>query len=119
LGGRPRDQRARLASPIRYRRKTEGQWHSGETVDISGSGLLFLSEAPLELGTEVEVILRVKPEAAGNDQLLELVCQGRVVRRVLANWPEVRPATAIKVFHCQMVPKLGEWRDRRRAGGRG
>jgi hypothetical protein len=117
LGGRPRAQRARLASPIRYRRKTEGQWHSGETVDISGSGLLFLSEAPLELGTELEVLLRVKPEAAEN-HLLELVCQGRVVRRVLANWPEVRPATAIRIFHCQVVPKLGERPSQQETGGR-
>jgi hypothetical protein len=118
VGGRPRDQRARLASPIRYRRKTEGQWHSGETVDISGSGLLFLAQAPLELGTEVEVILRVKPEGAENHLLLQLVLQGKVVRRVLANWPEVRPATALRVFHCQVVPQLGEW-HRREAGGRG
>jgi len=104
LGG-ARAQRVRFRSPIRYRWIAESEWHFGDTVDISGSGLLFLCETPLEVGTEVEVILPAKAQQAGNVLLLNLTYRGRVVRRVLANWPDVRPAVAIRISHCQIAPR--------------
>lgn len=92
-----RDRRVPLESPLRYRRIGESAWHFGKTVDTSGSGLLFICETPLKLGTEVEVILPVVAQQAGSTALLDLVYRGHVVRSVLPTEPDGRPAVAIKV----------------------
>lgn len=106
LAASPRNQRVSLRWPIRYRPAGEPQWLFGETINISGTGLLFLCEAPLELHTqvEVEVVLRAKARPAGSELRLRLIYRGRVIRRVLANWPDLRPTAAIRISHCEIVP---------------
>lgn len=97
-----RDQRVRFESPVRYRRIADPEWHFGSTIDVSGSGLLFLCDTPLEVGTEVEVFLPAMAQQVGSIFLLNLVYAGRVVRRVSAQWPDGRPAIAVEVSHCHI-----------------
>jgi hypothetical protein len=44
-----------LALPMRYRRAGHSQWHRAKTVNVSSSGLLFLTAERFAPGTRLEV----------------------------------------------------------------
>ena len=87
---------------IRYR-AAGGQWHAGESLEIRDSELTLLCDTPLELQADVDLLLPAKVHVKGRELPLSLLCKGRVVRRVLANWPELRCALVIGISSCQIV----------------
>jgi hypothetical protein len=94
---------------IRYR-STGGCWYAGETVEIRESELTLLCDQPLEVGVEVELLLPSKVQGKGREWPLRLQCAGRVVRRVLANWPELRCLLVVSLSHgrIQFQPGGGD-----------
>ena len=103
MPGGARDRRVQFEAPLRYRRVGDSEWHFGNTIDASGSGLLFFCDNPLEVGAEVEVILPAMAQQAGSISQLDLAYVGRVVRRVLPAGSEGRPAVAISVSRCHIA----------------
>lgn len=101
-------QSAPFGAPVRYRMLGEMRWRTGETVEINGLELMFLSDAPLELHAAVEVVLPAKVQGMGRGMQLKLLCLGRVVRRLLANWPDLRPALVVEISSCEIVPEAGD-----------
>jgi hypothetical protein len=101
-------QGAPFGSPMRYRMLGEIRWRAGETVEIAGLELMFLSDTPLELHAAVEVVLPATVQGMGRELPLKLLCLGRVVRRFLANWPDLRSALVVGISSCQIVPEAGD-----------
>ncbi len=99
-----RNLRVPLSCRILYRRITEPGWYAGEAIDISSTGLQFYGETPLEVGLEVELLLNASIRDKVGELPLTVTYQGRVVRRVLSNWPGVRTATAVRIVQCRVVP---------------
>jgi hypothetical protein len=83
----------------------EVRWHTAEIVEIDGLELKFLSDAPLELQAAVEVLVPAKVQGMGRRMPIKLLCLGRVVRRFLVNWPDLRPAAVIGISNCEILPE--------------
>jgi signal transduction histidine kinase len=78
----PRRARARRFSmrvPLRYRGIGTWEWSTGETENISCSGVLFRCQEHLEDRARVEVVLEMPAELSGGAGL-DLLCAGYVVR---------------------------------------
>ena len=93
---------------IRYRPVGEAKWRTGEAVEIDRSELTFLSETALELGAEIEILLPVKVHVLRGESPLTLLCAGRVVRRALANWPELRSTLMVSLATCEVASEAVE-----------
>ncbi len=85
-----------FGAAMRYRAVGEERWREGEAVQIEHWELVFLCNEPFAVNVDVEILLFTKPEVT-DDSPLPVVCTGRVVRRVLANWPEVRAALVVSI----------------------
>jgi len=75
-----------LRLPMRYRCEGEADWRSGETINISQSGLLFSSNEMLEIDARIEITF----QTSGSPLLQSSTRHVQVVRRMLSNWPETR-----------------------------
>ena len=89
-----RAERHALQIPLRYRVRGEQEWSAGQTVNLSETGVLFASDSLLEINTRLEITF----QTSGAPLLNSSTRMAQVVRRVLANWPETRPAFAAR-FH--------------------
>jgi PilZ domain len=78
--------RRELRLPLRYRREGHEEWHPGETINISESGLLFSSNELLEVDARLEITF----QTIGVPMLQSSTRIALIVRRVLSNWPETR-----------------------------
>ena len=72
-----RARRFPLTLPIRCRRTGEEGWLEGVTINISSSGVLFLTSKPLDVDTKVEMTIVLGESRARGG---ELRCDGRIVR---------------------------------------
>ena len=102
-----RAQRFQLQLPLKYRRIDEQQWHSGETRNISRSGLLFQAEDFLQPNVVLEINLVLPSEIAGLSPT-EVLCRGEVVRTEKIDGDELPPALAAKIlqYRFQHGPDL-------------
>ena len=84
--------RHELNIPMRYRLEGQEDWSSGQAINMSESGLLFISDHLLEIHDRVQVTFQNKdvPEMKSSTRV------GRVVRRILSNWPETRVKFGIR-----------------------
>jgi hypothetical protein len=87
-----RAERHELRIPLRFRPEGREDWLPGETINMSESGVLFLSEAMIELDTRLEITF----QTAGDPLLHSSTRRAMVVRRTLANWPDTRLAFAVR-----------------------
>ena len=78
--------RRELRLPLRYRREGQDEWHPGETINVSESGLLFSSNELLEVDAKLEITF----QTTGVPLLHSSTRVALIVRRVLSNWPETR-----------------------------
>lgn len=87
-----RAQRRALQIPLRYRIEGQEEWSKGETLNLSETGILFSSESLLEIDTRLEITF----QTTGVPLLSSSTRLARVVRRILNNWPETRPAVGAR-----------------------
>jgi hypothetical protein len=59
---------------------TPTEEYYAKTVDISAGGILFHTEAVLEVGCPVQFTIEMPGEALGAERPVLVKCQGRVVR---------------------------------------
>ena len=78
--------RRELRLPLRYRREGQQEWHPGETINVSESGLLFSSNELLDVDARLEITF----QTTGVPLLQSSTRLALIVRRVLSNWPETR-----------------------------
>lgn len=84
--------RHELRVPLRYRCAGQQNWHAGETINMSASGVLFTSNELLEIDARLEITF----QTVGIPLLERSTRQALVVRRTLNNWPETRLIFAAK-----------------------
>ena len=76
---RIRARRFDVRAPVRYRTDATETWHTGETKNVSRSGVLLRTEEPIDLDMPIELILDL-PAIVGGEPAATVVCRGRVVR---------------------------------------
>jgi hypothetical protein len=81
-----RAMRHELRIPMRYRLEGQQDWSTGDAINMSESGLLFISDRLLEVDDRVQITF----QNADTPQMNSTVRVARVVRRILSNWPETR-----------------------------
>lgn len=89
-----RAERHALQIPLRYRVEGHEDWSPGETLNLSESGILFSSEALLEINTRLEITF----QTSGAPLLSSSTRLAQVVRRTLNNWPETRPVVGARFY---------------------
>jgi hypothetical protein len=96
-GGTQRAVRFAIEIPIRYRAADESAWHSGESANISRSGVLFHAEETVWPKTSVEFVLQLPLMLLGEPGA-EVVCSGEVVRTVVTAGRPTTIAATIDQF---------------------
>lgn len=96
-GQRPEEWRERavrhpLHIPLRYRLQGQEEWSTGETLNMSESGLLFLTEKMLDVNMMVEITF----QTSGIPLLNSSTRWAQIVRRMLSSWPETQPVFGAK-----------------------
>ena len=80
--GQRSDLRNSLRFPLHLQvtlRTPSGEYRA-KTIDISAGGVLFHTEAVIEVGSPVEFTIEMPGDALGTDHAVLVKCQGRVVR---------------------------------------
>jgi c-di-GMP-binding flagellar brake protein YcgR len=60
--------------------KTATEEYRAKTIDISAGGILFHTEAAIQVDTPVQFTIDIPKEALGTERPVLVKCQGRVVR---------------------------------------
>ena len=92
----PRARRYPIRLPVRYRPGGTDAWHEGRVANISQSGMLFETEHLVAVNTPV-VMRFVLPATMYVKSPAEIVCHGKIVRRVLTSKRESTPALAATI----------------------
>jgi hypothetical protein len=87
-----------LALAVRFRAVGTGPWSTGRTENISRSGVLFLADLSLPVGTPLEMAIALPASPAAP----EIVCRGRIVRTGDAG-RESRPVIAATIAGYRFV----------------
>jgi hypothetical protein len=74
-----RNQRFGLRLPFEIVRAKDGPSTTGETKNVSSSGVLFSSEGPVEVGAPIEYFITL-PKLPGAPAEVRLRCVGTVLR---------------------------------------
>ena len=102
---RKRDGRAErfsLRFPVHFREPNSPIWFEGTTENISCTGVLFYSSAPLALESTLELRLQVTV-AAEVKVPAEIRCKGVVVRMEQRDAPETPVALAVAIRDSRIV----------------
>lgn len=83
---------------MRYRVSGEARWHSGETENISSSGVLFDGEWAVTLNDLLD--LRLSMPIASTEGAVEMACRAVVVRAGSEPCADGRLAMATRFIHC-------------------
>lgn len=97
LADRPRAPRYEMATEVVYRRVGEGNWCEGRTVNVSRTGVLFQSGAPvLPSATRIEFILMLP--SLGLPGRSRVRCQGQIVRQCVGQAGKCAMAASIEAY---------------------
>jgi hypothetical protein len=95
IGTVGRAKRFEIEVPVMYRAKGESEWRTGKSKNISRTGVMFVAEDSIPVGTELEIHIVLNgmaaPQPEAEPATTPVACKGEVVRNVLVPWPEVFP----------------------------
>ena len=96
-----------IRTAIHYRPEGKDNWHTGETENISRSGMLFQAEESIAPNAQLEINLVLPAEIAGL-AAAEVVCRGEVVRTIDPRSGKLTPVLAAKIlqYHFQHGSRL-------------
>ena len=84
-----------------FRPEGEAQWFTGETVNVSRSGVLFNAERIVERDTQLEIVLNMQVFQVPNTA--NIVCRGHVVRVESPTEADSRTSIAIAMTNHTFV----------------
>lgn len=82
--------------------RTPKHEYRAKTIDISAGGMLFHTEASIEVDSPVEFTIEMPADVLGSNHPVLVKCQGRVVRSVEEAGGQA-VAVAIDEYHFQRV----------------
>src|SRR6267378_2749722 len=94
-----RAQRYAIPMSMLYRAVGDLTCHEGRTENVSRSGVLFLAEDLMKPDTRIEMVLMLPIEIAG-DTAGTAMCHGRIIRAVVPDSFDTRPALAAAILDC-------------------
>jgi hypothetical protein len=96
--------RHNLRTPIRIRLwKSATPEQRNESVNLSERGILFATDSPMNIGTVVEVLLKM-PEVITGEPTTEWLCSGHVVRVEPIDSPRGRLGVGVQ-FDCYQIAR--------------
>ena len=108
---RERAPRLRVVAPVAFRRVSDEAWSHGSTVDISGSGVLFVPSQPLGQDPgDLLMVVFLSQSPLTTDMLAsaDLYCGGRVARTT--ETVSGQPALAVQIeFEWAEKPSDPRW----------
>jgi PilZ domain len=80
--GHESDLRNSLRFPLQLQvtLRTPLEQHHAKSIDISAGGVLFQTDAIIEVGSQVEFTIEMPGDALGTNHPVLVTCHGRVVR---------------------------------------
>lgn len=99
---RPRAERFPLPLPLRWRILGTTDWSSGQSQNISGSGILFAAGCECAVGTQLE--LRLALAASGKSYPGEIAARAQIVR-IEPQSAVTGPALAARFEEHRIVPR--------------
>ncbi len=98
----PRAQRFPLEVPIRFRSPADACWHSGTTVDMGRTGILFRTEQHVALDVTLDMCIEL-PGDIGTEFREMMIFRGRVARRI--NLPSSHGPNwvAVAITNCEIL----------------
>lgn len=102
--GRRQTVRFQLSVPfwIRLPKSPDTPARLVEASNISATGLYFVTDLPLQVGTPVEITLRM-PEVVVGKQSREWRCRGQVVRVKLGRLPDGKPGIGVEFQYYEVL----------------
>ena len=98
---KPRATRFAIQLRLRYRAVGETTWGTGESTNISRTGLLFRGDRPVEARTPVEFSFKL-PVAIAGEPPANVRCLGKIVRHA-PSAPGVAPELGATILDYQFV----------------
>jgi hypothetical protein len=96
--------RHNFRTPIRIRLwKSAAPEQRKESVNLSERGILFATDSPMDIGTVVEVLLKM-PELITGEPTTEWLCSGHVVRVEPIDSPRGKFGVGVQ-FDCYQVTR--------------
>lgn len=95
---------------IYYRLAGERQWLEGRTEDISKTGVLFLADHPLKIGSQLQMRLML-PAMKSSEFRAEIACAGRIVRELARADRNPPCAMAASIARCRLVRRGAKYDD--------
>lgn len=96
--------RYKLKIPLRIQPVDEPRApeQSAESSDVSARGIYFVSELPFQVGTPLQIVLRMPQEVTGKFSA-EWNCRGRVVRTDSGIEPGGKPGIGVEIEDYEIV----------------
>lgn len=97
-------QRYEMKLPVRIRSLDQPGLYEQmvESSNISAGGLYFATDAPLDIGSRVEMFLTMPVEIAGQDSR-QWRCTGRVVRAQPARTPQASAGNGVEIDYHEVL----------------
>lgn len=104
--GATRAMRFPIVVSLRYRPAVDSEWRDGESVNISGTGVLFRAAQRLELQIPVELSFTLPAAVAGGTPV-RIDCRGQVVRALAPESPRYGALVAAAIAEYRFVREGG------------
>jgi hypothetical protein len=106
-GERHRARRFAISTSLRFRLVGDGEWRQGTLVNISESGMLFLSQQAAQPNATVEIRFGLSTGKAGESPV-QVACRGMIVRSVADAGRTAETGLAAKIIKFHFLrPRQG------------
>jgi Tfp pilus assembly protein PilZ len=95
--------RLQLKTPLRVRVWKSGPAErSAESIDLSQKGAFFVTDAPIAIGSAIEILLKMPEEVSGKPSS-EWRCSGRVVHLQSVDTPQGKFGVGIEFDYYEIL----------------
>jgi len=93
-----------IRTAIHYRPEGKDNWHTGETENISRSGVLFNARDLVAVNTALELTFPL-PTEIGSEAGAIVLCRGHIVRTILPPVSDLPGTMAAQFNDYQLTPR--------------
>ena len=93
-----------IRTAIHYRPEGKDNWHTGETENISRSGVLFNARDLVAVNTALELTFPL-PAEIGSEAGAIVLCRGHIVRTILPPVSDLPGTMAAQFNDYQLTPR--------------